>query len=752
MFPHTYVFLHNSKALKVDFDITTSELKLWWSPKAGESFDYYDRNFSNRDDHLDVFDSIQFPGLDQESYASVEYDPYHAVIRYKHCHLHIAISAEESLLYVWCNRDLRVDFATNRYDSVLAQCDSEFTVRHVEPSYPFEFTAVMGGGDGAFKHQSLLDRWKRTYAMAQCTADQLLVIGVGLEGEAIADAARRAAACEPAELLAEVERRIEPDLACGNAIFADDRITELYNATRRSLHSCIDDSGAVRAALKHIYYLIWIRDSAFCFCYQNAAGWTHRMAEWRKLLLSNRLELDEPGQPKGKMFAQLINRKFGKLEEDGIFYALWSVFTHWTQVGADAEVSAEELAILKESMDFAEDYIFDKDRGLFGGYFADETPMCGCRDTEGDFAIGKPTPVRMTRHHGNKVVRNYDLYINILMHSSWTMLGILSDGDDREKYLKKAADLWENLKPLVEDKTYALPPYGELLYENGERALCEPYGLASSTYVWGLTMPSFVQIPGVDSLKVGFFADVAANPGGHWLNGICSLIASMDTWYSDEEPIIAMLDDMAKQANVPGAQLPMAGMLMEKYDSPQVNFHGNPYGQDIRPQAFAQSTWLAACTNLGVRRLPFGLAMRSTRFLKQLEHYEWQGKTINFDFARVDGLPLLVVNGKEVPHTLQIPESCLDQEANSASLKGGGAGPLLVRSTVRLDSVAGDGAAVTFAGHCYQHGELVFAEPPAQGSLKDADGAEIAFTVDEEDGMAFVRFTAGGGFSFCCAR
>ncbi|NBD37430.1 MAG: hypothetical protein GVY10_02545, partial [Verrucomicrobia bacterium] len=57
--PHpTQIFLSNPHALRVEFRLDDQRLDIWWSPRAGESADYRDRNYSSRDAHLCVFESI----------------------------------------------------------------------------------------------------------------------------------------------------------------------------------------------------------------------------------------------------------------------------------------------------------------------------------------------------------------------------------------------------------------------------------------------------------------------------------------------------------------------------------------------------------------------------------------------------------------------------------------------------------------------------------------------------------------------
>jgi len=78
----TQIFLSNPTALRVEYRLDDQRLELWWSPCAGQSTDSFDRTYSNRDAHLDVFASITAPGCGLEGFLSCDYDPYHCVLRF----------------------------------------------------------------------------------------------------------------------------------------------------------------------------------------------------------------------------------------------------------------------------------------------------------------------------------------------------------------------------------------------------------------------------------------------------------------------------------------------------------------------------------------------------------------------------------------------------------------------------------------------------------------------------------------------
>ncbi len=397
-----------------------------------------------------------------------------------------------------------------------------------------------------------------------------------------------------ADQLAATETALAPHEASGHVVApAYPELENLRRTVIRGLHSMIDESGAYRASLKAIYYLIWVRDGGFSFAYQSAAGWPHKLPELCRLLLDNPLNVRDADLPNTRMFGQLINRDLGKLEEDGLYYVVWTLFTQWTQNGTLGFLTDADWALIDEALAWVEAVTWDEDRGLFGEFTADETAAHGCRDTGWDHAIGQPSDAQFIRHAGQPVTRNYDVYFNICLHSTYTMLAAMRRDP---AYLSKADRVWPELEKLLQNRTDGIPTYGELLLLDGSRVQPPYWGPAcgASCCVWGLTMPNFVPLPDWDAVHAATLDAIIAKPDMHFVNGICSAMSAVDPWCYDEKKLIALHQRLATETNTPGRYLPMGGAMPEKFNAPQ----GNLY-HDIRPQGFAMGSWLAAWSAIG---------------------------------------------------------------------------------------------------------------------------------------------------------
>lgn len=738
----TQIFLHNPQALRVEYRLDDQQLILWWSPRAGRSYDARDRNFSNRDNHLEVFESITLAGFGLGGFMGCDYDPYHSVLKWNDRQLHLAVLPDAPVVVLWSDQAWVADFKTGRYDRALEESAGAFAVAHEEPAGAFEFAAALGRGAGAFRHCYFHAPWNSYYVQAPAGAGQVLAIAASLGGEGALATARAAAARGVEGNLQAIESALAPVEALGRITAPDHPEMEALRRTVvRGLHSMIDDSGAFRAAIKAIYYLIWVRDSGFSFPYHEVAGFPHKLEELGRLLLANPTTARGPGIPPGRMFAQLINADYGKYEEDGIYYVLWTLFTHWTHTGDDSLVRGEHLRLLEEAMAWVETYIYDEKRGLFGSYFADETAAHGARDFGWDYAIGQPAGNYGIRHAGRPVVRSYDTYINTLMHSAYVMLAAITPPERARGYAEKAAALWRNYEPLFRRTEGGLPPYGLLVLEGGDEVVAPHWGPASSTYIWALTMPNYLPYDGWDQLRGRLLDAIMEKPAMHWINGICSAVAAADPWFHDAAHLLKILSAVKDETMKPGPYLPMGGAMPEKFDAPQ----GNLY-HDIRPQGFAMGAWLGAWTSLGVRRLPHGLALRPTSAFTRISRFPWRGRMLDFHFQAA-AHPVLEINGCPVPGTLQVPHHRLPGQSAEVGLRAADApAPVLwLRSTVELLEVGEDAAGLDYTFRAYGIAEITLQGHAADTAvLATEEGTAIPCARGRTGHAVVLRFTHWG--------
>jgi hypothetical protein len=742
--PGKTILLHNRHGVRIELNFDRLGLiELWISPLAGRSLEGRVRNFSNRDDHTRLFDRIQLPGLSEAEFVRCDYDVFHTVVHFKKQTLHVVSLFDRPGLVVWCGRPQLVDFKSDKSDAPVVRDARRFVVEHPDRGFAFHFAAVLEKG-ASFTHQLQLDTGRSTYARASLPAGARLVIAGGLADERVAELAGAVLRRPLDKFLAAEAKLIAAATAPGAfTLRGQPKLQRLLDINRRVLVSMQDTSGAIRAALNRIYYLIWVRDGAIIEVMHGHAGSLAPLEKWTEFLLANPTRV-EGEKPAGRTFLMLVN-KLTKWEEDGIFYAVWSAFNAWTQSGDERWRSPETLAVLADAMDWLERRCLDKKRGLFGRFFACETPLPGSRDDGFDNAVGNPTGRSSIKCEGVLANQSFDIYINLYAYSAYGMLAALhadADPGRADDYLGRARALGEKLAAFI--PASGLPDYGDILCADGRTRRAGPVGLDITDYAWALSLtPHFPQPWRLPAIRRELVALARAKPDSWFLAAYFSVLANLDPEWCDEPEIMDAIGFAAEQCYRPGAYLAMPYTVVEMFNQPD----GHPW-HDVRPQAFSIGPWLATVCGLGLRRQPHGLAVRAGRSLSKISAYEYRHARIDATFAGSGEHVEVTVNGRPLAHALQIPEDRLAPRTAVAvrRVRRAAPGPVLVGSTVRLDSLAVEahGPVYSITGYGLNTLEL---RGRAGFALQDAAGGAVPFTEHRDGDRVWLMFEGRGRFT-----
>jgi hypothetical protein len=168
----------------------------------------------------------------------------------------------------------------------------------------------------------------------------------------------------------------------------------------------------------------------------------------------------------------------------------------------------------------------------------------------------------------------------------------------------------------------------------------------------------------------------------------------------------------------------------------------------VRPQAFSIGPWLWATANLGVRRLPLGIAVRANSALEGIDGYEYGRSLIDLRFEGVGAIEEVALNGRAVAHTLQIPESRLTAGKNALVVRQGARalkGPVLVSSTARLETVEARDRGAAYVVEAFGGNVLVFRGQPAV-EVRDATGGRVDITSRPSGRHTAIAFEGRGRY------
>jgi len=736
--PGKNILLHNPCGLRVEINLQSEgKIELWYSPKADRSSSYRDRNFSNRDDHMRLWDAITLPDVSEKDFLRCDYDPFHVTLHFTSVVFRVAISFHAPLIYLDVSEPQHVDLKSHRDNRVISCRPNQFKICHNERKQQFEFTA-QSQLDG-FKFQPTIEAGRSTYASLDLNPGNLLVIGGDLDGD-----------------IPKLERSINEILDAGYDRTRDGDETAIDKAlragsfalrnqteweklvylNRRVLLAMQDNQGAIRAAMNRKYYLIWVRDGSITETFQAHSGNTEPLTRWKNFLLANATKVNEPGLS-GWMFGQLTN-PISKWQEDGLFYAVWTVYQHWTQTGQAP--TPEEHFMLEEATDWYQNYCYDPDKKMFGRYYAGETPFKGSRDFGLDGAVGKFVTGNGVEFKGQQVRRSYDIYINILNWNVYLMLSeMATDFKKVRDWRKRAKELHTSLMPLI-DKD--VPDYGWVTLEDGKTELATGYGLDRSDYEWALSITPFFPTHNAGNIRKTIFEKTLQNPSGCILAGTFSQLQSIDPLDIPEEKWRTAVNLVTAKSLAPGEKSPMPYTMVEMLEKVE----GDPH-PDIRPQAFSIGPFLASLVGVGLRRLPHGLAIRPNRFLRKIDHYEYRGHVLQISFD--DERSGLSINHEEVPHTWQIPESHLRPGKNILHFPSAAPefpkSPTLLGSTARLTGIHPRENSVSYHFDTYGWNSFRLVVPEThQLSVHEASGSSMPFKEEKDEHSVWVHFEGSG--------
>ncbi|TAH24811.1 MAG: hypothetical protein EAZ07_08845 [Cytophagales bacterium] len=744
----TYVLMHNRKGIRIEYCLEKRRLELWISPLAGKSIDYKDRNFSNRDDHTTVFDKITFPDLEPKDFLECKYDPFHSILFFKNQKLHLLSIYDKPAVMVWFEGNGgRVDIKSDKQDEISQATSNLLVSIHPDRKKTFQFVAQLGKGAGAFIHKRDLDEGRSFFARAEIKKNQPIIFAAELLSENPLQAATNLAGIENlGNIITENEAKIDEALQFGAIKVRDNLdLQNIVEVNKRVLLSTQDESGAQRAAIKYIYYLIWHRDGGMTQAYNAYTGWVSPLEKWTEFQLKNPTQVGE-GKQIEKFYGQLVNGKISKWEEDGLFFAVWSAFTHYTQTGSKKFVSPEYLTLMGQATQWMEKNFFQKEKGVFGRYHYCESPFTGSRGDGWDDAVGSMGDKGYTLFNGDTIVRAFDLYTNQIMYATYLMLSAMENSPKNSEYLQKAMALEVKLKAYYTTKNQVLPSYGELISSSKKSIIAPPYGMDECDYIWGLTLPLFYPEPSaMPTIHEQLLINQMKKPKGQFMASWFSVIAAMDPAIHSEVEMMKAMEYVIPQAVRPGKYLPMAYTIPEIVDVEDGNFY-----HDVRPQGFSAGAWFGALGNFGVRRLPYGIAVRGTQYLDKISQYVYKNTLINFQYQGKGENIFITLNGMILENTLQLPESLLNKKITEVKVTLNSDkktnNDLWIGSTMSLKNINQQDKSLVFEVDCFGKNVAQLKNLSRKVSVYNLKGEKVKFEVKKYGLISYIEFQGTGAF------
>ncbi|MDZ7722587.1 MAG: hypothetical protein U5R06_07180 [candidate division KSB1 bacterium] len=580
------VLMHSRMGIRIEMNLNKNRLDLWISPQAGKELSNRYRNFSCRDDHTNLFDKITFPELVNKRFLGCDYDPFHSVLHFQGQDMHIATLIDQPVVLVWFSQEEVIDFKSDKQDSLLEQSDQFLGVRHPDRGLVLDFYAGLGG-DAVFQHQPEVLLHRSIYARAVVQPDDFVVIGGELSKENVRQITSRLTKGNLNELLENSENKIAAAIQPGSLILNGlPRVQKLYEINKRHMLSVQDASGALRAALRYVYYLIWLTDGSVCATSMAQAGDPDFLRRWCEYFLANPTRQDTP--PEGPFYGQLVNKKITKREEFGSLCAVWPSFMYWGLGGSDRFVTGENLQLLKNVVDWVERYCWDADMQAIGTYYlggGSEDPFLGSNDYGYDAAVGSFMSRNMgyPRYKGKAILRAFEYGMNLNQYNMYLMLYSITSGDEAEEYLEKAKTVAQYLEKLdsmgitayyrLKDRELVAVPSGN--QRTGDNLALFAIQNRAPAYYMPNYPDKFMQ------RTTGYTPFNDKDLRHHYATQIYGRLQGLDTEFMNEEDIIKTIRATLPYHIKPSRYIPMPWSMVEYFGAEEGSFH------DIRPQAFS---------------------------------------------------------------------------------------------------------------------------------------------------------------------
>lgn len=731
------------------------DLDLSYKPNAFRRKDFAARTFSSRDLWTNLFDEVRIPDLGHGDIKQWGYDPFVTELSVQFtsgaCNrVRVWNLPDENAFVLSARAPLTLVFRPHR--AFLDRQDGLFIERFTDRGEDI-VSFVAFPSRQLVRLRELADGARALQLME----DDLVVIGGEENLAQIERLLVGLAGLRPEQLTSRVEATLAASLAAGRIEAADATLQRVLDLNQRIVWSGLDASGACFGALNRIYHLVWVRDGAMTSAHMAQAGNPAFLRIWVPFLLANPSHVLAEDGTRREEFGQLVGTRWSKAEDDGIFYAVWSLFAHWQATADDALILGPDLPRLLTAIDRHLATRYDTGLGLMGSDTLGEESLHSSPYFGYDVVNGRQVPIHGHGEGRPPIRRVYSLYhqantINVLLMAV-ALLAERSDADGG----RSAA--WLALVEGMRLRTRDLfsQPDGTLaamilVFVDGsqECAIAGPRCDVWET-AWAVSQGPFFPWPDLQSATAERLCALWPTLGRY---GICPWNCLLRLLHEQGRLEAggwrALVGQELEEAMQTSVKYPMPGALAECVGWPE-GWRGLPFS--------AGSLAASACAQL-LRTLPQGVAVRGGSAVSAVTGWRWRLSRID---AQAQGAGEDVaswsLDGEHFVRCLQMPEDRLRAGRQSLDITRGPAPtlPRLVGSDGQLVGYREDAGGATAVLRSRMPLTLLVADPGrvdgADLERLDLPGTRLSalrlppgtVTLEMTDSGLNVRFTAEKG-------
>lgn len=670
------IILQNRCGLRLTlmvFEDHTS-LEFVYKPNAFRRKDYHARNFSNRDNFTTLFKAFKIPQVTHRDVEKIDYDPFYTLVEVKYESLAkneisfvnlaednaFAISAKAPLLLA-----LRPHNQFELSDGLLTETFSERGEEIVS------FVAFKEINENRYR---VLDNGEH---VLQIFENETILVGGEESKFQVKQTVKRWQGLLLNDLLELNEKQLEPSLAKGQIECNQPQWQRVLDLNRRIVYSGIDEGGACFGALNRIYHLIWVRDGAMTTSHMARSGNPDFLKTFAPFLLNNPSKNRRPDGMLVAEFSQIIGSRWSKSEDDGIYYALLSLFTHWITTGDDSLLRGEEFEIVLQAFEDFLEKAWEPEMEMVGSDTLGESPLAHNPYFGFDVVTGGVEDADALEGGGDSykacLARCYSLYNNVNTYNALLMASILLGelnprGCEKiEKYVEISIKIKNKInKQWIDEEGYLYSSYNR--YTDGTYSWC-PFGERGDywEHAWATSLGPFFPAPTLQLKTARMILERWPQEKEYGFTPWNTMLRFARDLGMNDQDYASLLQPEIDDAMTVSNRYPMQCALGEYSDS--INNEARMF-QAWRALPFTAGSLFYSVTSLIVHSLPMGIAVRGSGLIDKVKKYYFQTACIDVH-ASGEGeyVGAVFVNGRPLVGTLQIPSSWLRTGSNSIDLE-----------------------------------------------------------------------------------
>lgn len=700
------------------------ELEFIYKPNAYRRKDYRARNFSNRDNFTKLFSSFSYPQIEVADINEFNYDPFYTMLHHSKKHgsendLHFLNLADENAFVLSAKAPLMMVIKPHvAFEESNGLIYEKFHDRGEEI---ISFVKFINFEQNRFRKMA------DGSVVIQIIENEPIIVGGEENMYQVNRVLNKYQGKDLNELIVDNEKTLKPKMSKGQMSFDNPDFQKVIDLNHRIVYSGMDEGGACFGALNRIYYLIWIRDGSMTTSLMARSGNPDLVKTFAPFLLNNPSYTKKDGELKPE-FLQILGSRWTKSEDDGIFYAMLSLYTYFQTTGNDDLLHTGEFEILMQTLDRFLDKTWDEEKKMIVSDTWGETPLMSDPYFGYDAVNGNYEVNDNHIFHGKEVLASASFYNNVNTWNILKMAEVLLEQKPelKSEYLPKILGIEKVLKESLTtnfvNKELGVFYQGNVTYKDGTD---EWYPVDDNPweFSWAQTLgPYFPDLEmSVKTTKYikDSWGDSDRGYGYSPWNCLANKLYEFGMTSTEYEKMLSV-------------QIKEALMLTKKYPMPGALSEYKGHVESWRALPFSAGTFFFSLSAHCLQSLPMGIAVRASNKMDTVKNFQYRLSkfqyTANGDGDKVETFRL---NDNEIKYTLQLPVSVMLPGNNVIEVKRGQANEefRLYSSTASLQKIDQRDNTLTYHFNNPIESEFLFENYDKIKDIKiyDITGSEIKF-------------------------